>query len=159
MSAKGPVSHHNSLQPNQDAGDRKLADLVSLHTIDTIEATNSPSNTSISGVLLISAQSFAYQLTSNDMKSFTWKRWHHSKLNLAPANWILDSRIEMPALIQCLILGEDEAAKVTVCLCLVPAEPQSDIWKRVGLCHWNGLSWQISSSPNIKIEIRGFQII
>ena len=71
---------------------------------------------------------------------------------------MLDRPVELPLDLHCLIVAEDTVAKLLVCLCLVPDEEQGDRWKRIGLCHWEGVAWQVPSFVGKKLETHRFTL-
>lgn len=113
----------------------------------------------IIGTLSLSGVSFRYQLTKNDMKKPIFKRWNASKLNLNPGKWLLDDAATFPIDIHCLIIAEGTAKKMLICLCLVQDEREPDKWRRMGLCHWDGLLWQVSKYAGRQPVEEVFQIV
>jgi hypothetical protein len=72
---------------------------------------------------------------------------------------MLDVPQELPLDIHCLIVAEDTVAKMLVCLCIVPDEENDGKWRRIGLCHWDGLAWQVPSFVGTEPEIRTFTLV
>jgi hypothetical protein len=72
---------------------------------------------------------------------------------------MLDRATDLPLDVHCLIVAEDVVAKLLVCLCVVPDSKEIGKWKRIGLCHWDGLEWQVPSFTGTTPESRTFTII
>ncbi|KAJ8118081.1 hypothetical protein OPT61_g853 [Boeremia exigua] len=159
LSANGAVLHHQSMRIDRNPIPRRLNDLAPVATLKCGMTGQETSATSVSGELTLSAPSFYYHLTSNDLREITWKRGHPAKLNLAPARWMLDRDIELPKDIHCAVIAEDEVAKMTVGICLVPDDTQPDHWNRIGLCLWDGLTWQIAKHVGLELEEERFVVI
>lgn len=152
LSIGRPVAYHDSLaddgpmpgkstSASQRVISRNFTDLeehIKIISVDTM-----PAALGLRGSLVVSGPSFRYRLTKNDLKKPVFKRWNAAKLNLNPGKWLLDRAIDLPLELHCVIVAEDTAKKMLICMCLVPDELQSDSWRRVGLCHWEGLLWQV----------------
>jgi hypothetical protein len=76
----------------------------------------------------------------NDLKKSVYKSWNSASLHLNTGKWVLDRAAELPLNLECVIIAEDSVAKMLVLLCLVPDEQDPRAWKRVALCHWDGLT-------------------
>ena len=139
LSVKGAVSHHHSIRMHKDL--TQLDDLAPLPDLRCTITNIRSEATSVSALLDLHALSFSYSLTANDLREITWKRGHPGKLNLAPARWMLDRELELPLEMQCVIIVEDEVAKMTVGMCLAADDSQPHTWKRVGVFLWDGLTW------------------
>jgi hypothetical protein len=72
---------------------------------------------------------------------------------------MLDHPTKPPVDLQYLIVAEEAVTKTVVCLCIVPDEKQHDKLERIGLCHWDGLAWQIASLTGTTPDTRTFTII
>jgi hypothetical protein len=157
LSIDGVVSHHRSMRMHKDPV--QLDDLAPLPGLRCTITNVHAEPTSVSVLLDLSATSFSYMLTANDLREMTWKRGHPAKLNLAPASWMLDRELELPLELQCVIIAEDEAAKMTVGMCLVAHDSQPDTWKRAGVFLWEGLTWQIARYAGKELQIGHFAVI
>ncbi|KAF3003741.1 hypothetical protein E8E13_009510 [Curvularia kusanoi] len=156
LSVDAPVSHHHSICGGNAAPLKDLAPLADLrYTVTDIYA----EPTSVSAVLKLSTPSFSYTLTTDDLRQIGWKRWHRGKLGLAPAHWLLDRDIELPQVLKCAIIAEDEVAKMTVGLCLVADGSQPEIWKRIGLFVWEELIWQIAREVGQEIQVSHSEVV
>jgi hypothetical protein len=164
----GPVAYHDSLADegptlgksasgSRDVTSRNFTDLEPYITIISVDTT--PSAHGLHGSLKVSGPSFRYNLTKNDLKKPVFKRWNAAKLNLNPGKWLLDRAINFPLEIYCLIVAEDTAKKMLICLCLIPDEQQSNKWRRVGLCHWEGLMWQVGKFVGMEPKEMVFTIV
>lgn len=162
LSAHAPVFYHNALRsndPQRDAGAHKFTDLEPQTKIILAESKTQPGATGLIGSLIISGPSFNYHLTANDMKKPVFKSWNAAKLKLNTGIWLLDRTLKLPLDIQCVIMAEDNVAKMLVCLCLVPDEDTDGQWKRIGLCHWDGLAWQVPKFVGMELEERYYVIV
>lgn len=159
LSANGAIFHHQSMRIDRSPIIRRLNDLIPVRSLKYTIAEDHSTATSVSGTLVLSAPTFSYHLTRNDLREILWKRGHPAKLNLAPARWMLDRTLVLPRDVQCVIIAEDEVAKMTVGMCLIPDEAESEQWKRIGLCLWDGLSWQISKYAGKELEDRRFVVV
>ena len=157
LSVDGAVSHHHSMSLYKDP--IQLDDLAPLPNLRCTITNIHAEPTSVSALLDLSATSFSYMLTANDLKEMSWKRGHPGKLNLAPGSWMLDRKLELPLKLQCVIIAEDEAAKMTVGMCLVANDFQPDTWKRVGVFLWEGLIWQITRYVGHELQTGHFAVI
>lgn len=72
--------------------------------------------------------------------------------SLGHVTWMLDSMTGTPFNMECVIVGEDNVAKELVLLCLVPDNSAPGQYKRVGLCQWNGLTWQVAKHVGKEVE-------
>jgi hypothetical protein len=163
LSVQERVYYHNSLlgeRPEIDAPALKFTDLRPFYfVVDNVESEQLPGNAGIIGAMSVTAKCFPYRLTDKDMKKLLHKRWNRSALKLNTGRWMLDAAQELPLDIHCLIVAEDTVAKMLVCLCIVPDKEQIGMWRRIGLCHWDGLAWQIPSFVGAEPEIRTLTIV
>ncbi|KAH7398502.1 heterokaryon incompatibility protein-domain-containing protein [Pyrenochaeta sp. MPI-SDFR-AT-0127] len=162
LSVHAPVFYHNALRskdPQRDAGAHKFTDLEPLAKIIFAESETRSGVAGILGSLIMSGPSFSYHLTSNDLKKPVHKSWNAAKLKLNTGIWLLDRPLKLPVNIQCVVMAEDNVAKMLVCLCLVPDEDMEGQWKRIGLCHWDGLAWQVPKFVGMELEERYFTIV
>jgi hypothetical protein len=157
LSVEGAVNHHHSMRMYNPSV--QLDDLASLPDLQCTITTLSAEPTKVSARLNLSAPSFFHTLTANDLRDPTWKRGHPGKLHLAPARWMLDRKLEMPLAVQCVIIAEDEVAKMTVGMCLVAHDSQPDTWKRAGVFLWDGQTWQIAKYASKELQIGHFAVI
>jgi hypothetical protein len=157
------IYYHNSLigdHPEKNAVAHKLTELRLSHfSIDHVGSEQLPGTTGIVGTMTVSAKTFSYRLTKNDLKKPVYKRWNQTKLKLNTGRWMLDGSVQLPLDIHCLIVAEDQIAKLLVCLCVVPDKEQKDKWRRIGLCHWDGLDWQVQSFVGTEPETRTFTLL
>lgn len=113
-------------------------------SIDDAHAENIPKGVGVRGHVTMTGPIFQYRLTHDDLhKPLVWKWWNKSKVKINTANWMLDHTIETPLDIWCMVVAEDEIAKLLVCLCLLPLQENKQQWKRIGVCHWDGLMHQV----------------
>lgn len=164
FSAKGRVYFHNSLpgeNPPNETETHKFTNLRPFEAfrIDHIETEDLPGNIGVTGTMVVTAQSFPYCITSMDAKKAAHKRWHRAKLGLNTGRWMLDRQTDLPLDVQCIIVAQDTDAKLLVCLCVVEVDRQEGLWKRVGLCHWEGLAWQIPTYAKVRLELRKFTLV
>jgi hypothetical protein len=108
---------------------------------------------------MILGPAFRYCLTSNDLKKVGIKRFNAAKWKLNPGKWLLDHSVELPLDVHCVVVAEDSVAKVLVCSCLIPDEKDGNKWKRIGLCHWDGLAWQVAKYVGRKPREMTFTVI
>ena len=127
--------------------------------IDHVESKPLPGISGITGIMDVTAKSFLYRLIAMDLKKPVYKRWHQARLKLNTGLWMLDRPLQLPVDLQCWIMAEDAVAKMVAYLCIVPDGEQEDKWKRIGLCYWDGLAWQIPSFTGIAPETRTFTIV
>jgi hypothetical protein len=113
----------------------------------------------IHGMLIIRGPSFSYRLTANDLKKTVYKSWNTATLHLNTGRWMLDGETEIPLNLECVIIAEDSVAKMLVLICLVQDEQDNGTWKRVGLCHWDGLAWQVPKYIGMDTEENTFVIV
>jgi hypothetical protein len=151
-----PLPKHESVcsataNSSIDSSNRSMYRLCNVRFLITIKITNQlhgiltfPDASDIFGFMVITGPSFRHCLTPNDLKKPGLKRFHASKWKPNPGKWLLDHPVKLPLNLHCLIIAEDNVAKALVCVCLVPDEAQGDKWKRIGLCHWDGLKWQVA---------------
>ena len=166
LGSDGPVFYHTTLISKAHSSSIKAptatnsssADLEQHMKILSVNATIRPGTMGVDGYLVVSGPSFRYRLTANDLKKPMTKRLNAGKWNLNAANWLLDRCVEMPVEVHCVIVGEDVVAKMLVCLCLVPHEHTGQ-WQRVGLCHWDGLTWQVANFAGKELEEMEFTIV
>jgi hypothetical protein len=163
LSVRKRIYYHNSLlgeQPEQNAVTHKFTDLRAFHfLINHVQSEQLRGTSGIIGTMTVSAKTFLYRLTKNDLKKPVYKRWNQAKLKLNTGRWLLDAPVQLPLDIHCLIIAEDQVAKLLVCLCIVPDEEQKDKWRRIGLCHWDGLEWQVQSFVGTEPETRTFTLL
>lgn len=157
------VYYHNSLlgeSPAEHAVEHKFTELHPYSfMIDHVESKELSGILGVTGTLTVTVKCFPYRLTAMDLKKPVYKRWNQARLKLNTGRWMLDHTIQLPVDLQCLIVAEDAVAKMAVCLCIVPDEEQHGKWKRIGLCHWDGLAWQIPSFTGTTPETGTFTII
>lgn len=166
LCASGPVAYHNSVatqQKKQGSSDRAVTssdftDLEPQITIKSIDAKTLPDGRGVAGSMTVSGLSFSYHLTTNDLKKSGVKRFNASKWKLNTGNWLLDGQAQVPLDLHCIVVAEDSVAKMLVCLCVVLVDG-SDEWRRIGLCHWDGLTWQISKYTGQAPEERVLTIV
>ncbi|KAH7401142.1 heterokaryon incompatibility protein-domain-containing protein [Phaeosphaeria sp. MPI-PUGE-AT-0046c] len=163
LSVTKRVHYHNSLlgePPEHDAVAHRYTDLRSFSFIvDRVESRLLDGTSGVTGSMTVTGKSFPYRLTQMDLKKPVHRRWHAVRLKLNTGRWMLDRPVEVPLDIQCLIVAEDAATKSLVCLCIVPDAERAGMWRRVGLCHWDGLSWQISTFISATPETRTFTLV
>ncbi|KAH6613883.1 hypothetical protein C7974DRAFT_66245 [Boeremia exigua] len=159
LSVNGAVLHHQSMRIDRNPIPRRLNDLAPVPDLKCAITGRHISGTSVGGELTLAAPTFAYHLVSNDLREISWKRGHPAKLNLAPARWMLDRDLVLPRDVECVIVAEDEVSKMTVGMCLVPDDIQPGYWRRVGLCLWDGLTWQIARHVGRELEVRRFAVV
>jgi hypothetical protein len=163
LSVQKRVYYHNSLlgeYPPKDTMLHKFTDLqLSSFSIHNVHTEQLPGSTGVIGTLGVTARCFSYRLTNIDMKKVAWKRWKRKSLKLNTGRWMLDAPAELPLDVHCLIVAEETVAKMLVCLCIVPDKEQDGMWRRAGLCHWDGLVWQIPSYVGTELETRTFTLI
>ncbi|OSS44991.1 hypothetical protein B5807_09261 [Epicoccum nigrum] len=157
LSVDGAVNHHHSMHLHGDP--IELDDLAPLPGLRCTVTNIHAEPTSISALLDLSATSFSYMLTANDLREMTWKWGHPGKLNLAPARWMLDRKLELPLEMQCVIIAEDEVAKMTVGMCLAADDSQPDTWKCAGVFLWDGLTWKITKYARRELQTGHFAVI
>ncbi|KAH7082470.1 hypothetical protein FB567DRAFT_500481 [Paraphoma chrysanthemicola] len=170
LRSQAPVFYHNSLAAEDNLRRRagqvdcrlpttdKFNDLESFVNVESIDTSMHPGAIGVQGTLTISGPAFPYRLTTNDLKKTGVKRFHASKWQLNTGKWLLDRITELPLEIHCIIVAEDTAAKMLVCLCLV-LDDSPDRWRRVGLCHWDGLIWQVAKFVGKEPEEMTFTIV
>lgn len=156
LSVTSAVSHHHSMR--LDKYPIPLNDLAPLPDLRCTITTLRAESTNVSARLDLSAPSFSYTLTANDFREMTFKRGH-PKLNLAPAHWMLDRKLDLPRDLQCVIIAEDEVAKMTVGICLAAYDSQPEISKRVGVFLWDGLTWQVAKHVGKRLQIGNFVVV
>lgn len=162
LNADGPAFYHNSLHGDRSHEDAKPPDFTDLRpVVDIIDVHTETISREVGvrGTLTLTGPSFCYRIIANDFKKPIWKRWNQTKLKLNPGRWMLDDKIDLPLEVQCVVIAEDEVAKLLVCLCLVPVDDTDKEWKRVGVCHWEGLRHQISGYSGEEPVKRTFMVI
>ncbi|KAF2129390.1 HET-domain-containing protein [Dothidotthia symphoricarpi CBS 119687] len=162
LSAPRALYYHNSLRDKDftvGTGSHTFTELRPMLKIVSASSETSIRGTSITGTLVISGLSFDYRLTANDLKTPFWKRWNKTKIFLNPGRWLLDRVVETPSNVRCVVVAEDDVDKLLVCLCLVPDENHHGQWKRVGICHWDGLVWQVAKFAGAEPEPGTFTIV
>ena len=120
--------------------------------LKSVESQQVPGATGVTGTMVVSAQCFAYRLTAMDLKRPIYRRWNKAKLELNTGKWMLDRHVELPLDVHCLVVAEETAAKLLVCLCVAPSGDECGVWKRIGLCHWEGLAWYVT--PMLELHVR-----
>lgn len=161
LSTTNPVKYHNTLSINTTSLSKMnngFGELEQRMRLVSVETTTLPGSTGVEGRLTISGLSFRFHLTSSDLKSDMAKRFHASKWKLNAGNWMLDTQVVLPLDVHCIIVARDVVAKMLVCLCLIPTERAGE-WRRVGLCHWDGLGWQVERFAGRKPEEMKFVIV
>jgi hypothetical protein len=158
------VYYHNSLpgeDPPRQVATHKFTDLRPFEAfcIDHVETEDLLDTLGVTGSMVVTAQSFPYCITAMDVKKAAYKRWRRTKLGLNTGRWMLDRQAQLPLDVQCIIVAEDTAAKMLVCICAIEVDEGEGLWKRVGLCHWDGIAWQISSFVRSSPEIRKFTLV
>jgi hypothetical protein len=156
LSVDGAVSHYHSMRLHKYP--IQLDDLAPLPELRCTITTLLAEPTIVWARLDLSAPSFFYTLTTNDLREMTWKQGHPGNLNLAPACWMPDGNLNLPRNVQCVIIAEDEVAKMTVGLCLVAREAPMNTWERVGVFLWEGLRWQIAKYAGKELQIKDFAV-
>jgi hypothetical protein len=163
LSTQERVYYHNSLlgeHPETQAAAYNFAGLQPFHfIIDNVESEQLPGATGTVGAMTFTAKCFPYRLVTNDLKKPVYKRWNRKTLKLNTGRWLLDVPVELPLDIHCVIVAEDTVAKLLVCLCIVPVDGQGDTWRRIGLCHWDGLDCQVPSFIGKAPETRTFTLV
>ncbi|ORY10336.1 hypothetical protein BCR34DRAFT_352434 [Clohesyomyces aquaticus] len=140
LRSDGPVYFGNGIDRKKTPDFEELA--PSTNILD-VAVTTITQGMELQGTLIVRGDTFSYRLTQNDLKDLGWKRWDQKKLRLAKAQWWLDESLEFPLEVHCIVMAEDVVAKVTVCICVVPVGNHDQIFRRVGLCHWEGLTHDI----------------
>ena len=72
---------------------------------------------------------------------------------------MLDRPLSLPLDMECIIIAEETREKMLVCLCVIPEVEETGKWRRVGLCHWDGLAWQVGKYIREEPEKKDFVII
>jgi hypothetical protein len=119
-----------------------LADPTPLAKIVNVHTNQRPDGSGIGGALQILGPIFYYHLTDEELQP-PKKLKSLSQLKLYPGNWMMDSKLELPYTIECMILAEDAIAKMLLILCLAPSGDAEGSYRRVGLCHWAGLTHEV----------------
>ncbi|KAF2489445.1 HET-domain-containing protein [Lophium mytilinum] len=149
LNVETPVLYRNTLHPEY----KELASVVQIREVrEEVLSTKAE----IRGRLTISGLTFPYLLTSDDFRVKIWKQFHRKHLNCG--QWWLDEPLELPQKIECLILAEDANLKMLVCLCLIPAQEEG-VFKRIGLCHWEGMRHEVYRFAKIRPEERLITIV
>lgn len=163
LSVPRRVYYHNSLlgeHPEHNTVVHKYTDLRSFSfMVDHAKSTHLDGTAGVTGSISVTAKSFSYRLTPMDLKKPVYRRWHAARLKLNTGRWMLDRPVDVPVDIQCLIVAEDAVAKSLVCLCIVPDAKRQGMWRRIGLCHWDGLAWQIPSFIGTTPETGTFTLV
>lgn len=162
LNTHGPVYYHNAVHSQNSTEyyeKHKFMDLEPFIRVVSVEVDISPDATTIHGSLTVCGPSFRYHLTANDLQKPGVKSWNARKLKLNTGMWMLDRPLQFPVEIHCVIMAEDTVAKMLVCLCLVQDEGQVDKWKRIGLCHWDGLAWQVRKYVGHEPKDRVFIVV
>ncbi|KAH7070765.1 heterokaryon incompatibility protein-domain-containing protein [Paraphoma chrysanthemicola] len=170
LGTRSPVLYYNSLAAEHRLWKRtvqmdhripateKFTDLEPFIKVDSVETTTLPGAIGVQGTLTISGPAFRYRLTTNDRKKTAAKIFNASKWKLNTGKWLLDLTTELPLELHCIIVAEDTAAKMLVCMCLVPDNLPSR-WRRIGICHWDGLKWQVAKYVGKEPEEMTFIIV
>ena len=135
LSADGSVGYNNTL--DRRAETVEFRELVSAVQIEAVQAAVFSRQGKINGELRLSGYTFPYRLQADDLRKPAWRRFNRRHLNTG--QWWLDEKLTLPQEITCLVLAEDEFTKMLICLCLVPLQKSQNVFKRVGLCHWEGM--------------------
>lgn len=163
LSVPKRVYYHNSLlgeDPKTQAVLHKFTELRPYYfEIKSAESRELPGTAGVVGTMTVTAKCFPYHLTATDLKRPVQKRWNQAKWKLNTGRWMFDVPVEAPLDVHCLIVAEDQLAKMIVCLCIVPVDDAGDKWKRIGLCHWDGLAWQVPSYFGTTPETRTLTLI
>jgi hypothetical protein len=157
LSVDGAVSHRHSIR--MDRQSNLLNDLAPIPDLRCTITDVHARSTSVSALLDLRAPNFSYKLTTNDLREIIWKQLRSGMRDLAPARWMLDSELDLPLEMQCVIIAEDEVAKITVGMCLLADGSQPDIWKRVGVFLWDGLTWQIAKHIGQELQVGHFVVV
>jgi hypothetical protein len=163
LGISGRVYYHNSLlgeDPQQDTVIHKFTDIQQFDfMVDQVEIQDLPGATGVVGHITITAKSFPYRLTVTDLKKPVYKRWNSATLRINTGRWLLDRPMDLPMDLHCIIVAEDPVAKLLVCLCVVPDDEHGKKWKRIGLCHWDGLAWQVPAFIGTSPETQTFMLV
>lgn len=163
LSVSQPVYYHNALHgeaSEENAVSNKFTDLRSLSfMVEHAETRHVDGNLGVLGSITVTAKCFTYRLTQHELKPPMFRRFHAVRLKLNTGRWRFDRSIEVPVDIQCLIVAEDAVAKSVVLLCIIPDTERDGLWKRIGLCHWDGLAWQIPSFIGTTPETGTFTLV
>jgi hypothetical protein len=138
LNARDSVLYHNSLCDG-GSGSAGFDELRSV--VNVMDAEVQTCEAELSGKLVVVGHTYPYHLTSDDFKEPIWKRWNRKQMN--KGRWWLDEEIKLPADITCLVLAEDNVSKMLICLCLIPVEGTATTFRRVGLCHWEGMLHEV----------------
>jgi hypothetical protein len=137
LNTQSSVFYHNTLRFGEGSD---FKDLVSSVEIQNVTTETVARDAEIRGTLTVAGETFPHVLTADDFKTPAWRFFHRRGMN--KARWWLDEGLKLPTDILCLILAQDATTKMLVCLCLLPVEGES-LYKRVGLCHWDGLQHSV----------------
>lgn len=162
LNTNSPVFYHSSLQDLSSDQNFKFAELQQVASIESFETEIIARDSCITGKLILTGPCFDYQLTFNDLKKPVWKRWNQKKFRLNTGRWWLEKPVDLPLDITCIIMAKDEVAKALVCLCLVSSVVENErtmVYKRIGLCHWEGLEYQVVNYVPSGIEERTVTVV
>lgn len=142
LNVHGPVSYYKRLHLPRE---KKLyVDLEPLVTTAFAVSNDQNSAPIARDTLTITGPGFVFHLTLSDLVDSGRSIVSKDGLALGHVTWVLDRVIALPIDVNCVIVGEDEMAKELVCLCLVPDSITPGQHRRIGLCQWNGLTWQVA---------------
>jgi hypothetical protein len=147
LGSEQPVRYQNTLHESKARERHDFTDLQPRVNIDDIRIVEAPGQVGLGGQITTKGPFFRYHLTRDDLhRPPVWKRWNRSKLKINPGRWMLDFDLKTPQDVWCMVMAEDEVAKLMVCLCVLPddADDSGDgPWKRIGICHWEGLLHEV----------------
>ena len=135
MSTDGPISYLNSL--HRSKGVTEFKELAPSMEILDVRVETISREAEMRGILAVLGYTFPYRLTADDLREPIWKSFNRKKLNRG--RWWFETRAKIPVDIECLVLAEDNDLKMLVCLCIVPSGEADGSFRRIGLCHWEGL--------------------
>ncbi|KAF2870589.1 hypothetical protein BDV95DRAFT_63951 [Massariosphaeria phaeospora] len=165
LSVDSSVFYHNSLHATKSTSNTSLpkwadfAELLTLVQVLDVRAEQLPRQMGVCGSLTLAGLCFKYRLTPNDMKKTIWKQWNKAKLKINPGRWMLNADVSLPMDVECLVMAEDSVAKLLVVLCLIPADDLDGSFRRIGLCHWDGLRHQIEDFASEGVVERKITIV
>ena len=136
LNQDGPVYYQNSLWSKSE-----FKELISVVDVEHAEASTDLQKSIISGTLTLLGYTFPYTLAADDFKPEAWKRFRRQTRNAGM--WWLDEPAALPLKVECVVIGEDNFAKLLICLCITPVA-RSNKYKRIGLCHWEGMLDDVS---------------
>ncbi|KAJ4301364.1 MAP kinase kinase (MEK) [Kalmusia sp. IMI 367209] len=116
LSSDSPVFYHNTLHAAKSEQNHDFTELISSVSIDAINAGSAPGQVGICSHLTLTGPCFWYRLTNDDLyRPVAWKQWNKSKLKINPGRWMLDFQTETPLDVRCIVMAEDEVAKLLDC--------------------------------------------